>query len=137
MRLANIINKLRKKDTVGADKKLKKGKTKIKDKRNRHIFVLKMLSFFVMFLLLLGIILTIIFVYSSITNTIGQIQSIVTIQTEGNIQLINFGKLDKIEKYWEDNINTELPVTTRNPFIEVAPPPAPEVETEISNETDL
>ena len=61
---------------------------------------------------------TFIFVYNSVTNSIGYIQTIVNYKKETQVYLIEFSKLDKIEKYWQEKIQTELPVITRNPFLE-------------------
>lgn len=115
MNLTDILKKLKFKKKSAVSPSAKKD-IKIKDKRNKPIFILRLLSLFIIFLLVLSVMGTVFFVYSSITNSIGQIQSIATYQSVARVELIDFGKLDKVEKRWQEKVNSLLPDIKRNPF---------------------
>jgi hypothetical protein len=89
---------------------------KIQNKKNRYIFILRMLSILIMAFLVGVIIATVLFVYETVMNTIGQVQSISLYQSELRVELIDFNRLDKIEKKWEEKISDEKPNIKRNPF---------------------
>ncbi|OGH58724.1 MAG: hypothetical protein A2725_03440 [Candidatus Magasanikbacteria bacterium RIFCSPHIGHO2_01_FULL_33_34] len=119
MNFRNILSKIKlKKSTENPTNKNSDSKSVIKDKRNRPIFILRLLSYFVIFLLLLAIMLTVIFVHSSITNSIGQIESIASYQNKIHIELIDFNALEKTEEYWQEKVKSELTPIERNPFLE-------------------
>ena len=122
MNLNNILEKIKNikglplKDKLGVTKEVE---TKINDKRNRPILILRLLSFLIIFLLILGTMFTMFFVYNSINASIGQIDSIIAYQSESIVELIEFGKLDKIEKYWQEKEQFELPTLKRDPFTKI------------------
>lgn len=116
MNLIDILKKLKLKKNSAISPSANRD-IKIKDKRNRPIFILRLLSLFIIFLLVLSVMGTVFFVYSSITNSIGQIQSIALYQSEAHVELIDFGKLDKVEKRWQEKTNSLLPDIKRNPFV--------------------
>lgn len=90
---------------------------KIQNKKNRYIFILRMLSILIMAFLAGVIFATILFVYETVMNTIGQVQSISLYQAELRVELIDFNRLDKIEKNWEEKISGDKPNIERNPFV--------------------
>jgi len=94
---------------------------KIRNKKYRYIYTLRVISMLVIFLLALVAIGTALFVYREITNTIGQVQSIALYQSELRIELINFNGLDKIEKKWNEKYNVEDMEIVRNPFVQIIP----------------
>lgn len=112
MDIKNIFAKIKLKLPEKKDKEI----TKIQNKKNKYIFVLRMLSILVMALLVGVIIATVLFVYQTIMNTIGQVQSISLYQSELRVELIDFNRLEKIEKKWEEKINEDKPNLIRNPF---------------------
>lgn len=119
MKLNNILSKIGFKKGIGQNNKPAKIddiKTKLRDKRDRPILILKLSSYLIISLLISGLMFTGVFVYTSIINSIGQIQSIVSFQSEARVQLIEFSKLEKIEEYWQKKTNTKLPILKRDPF---------------------
>ena len=122
MNLNNILEKIKNikglplKNKIGA---LKDTEIKINDKRNRPILILRLLSFLIIFLLISGTMFTMIFVYNSINASISQIDSIIAYQSESIVELIEFGKLDKIEKYWQEKEQFEMPTLKRDPFSKI------------------
>ncbi|MDP2692633.1 MAG: hypothetical protein Q8O88_03255 [bacterium] len=121
MKFNNLLSKIKQKTIPSSDASHAFGggtKNQIKDKRNRTMLILRLLSYFIIFLLILALMFTVIFVYTSIMNSLGQIQSIVSYQSEARVQLIEFNKLDKIESYWKDRTELKLTEIERNPFIE-------------------
>ena len=77
-----------------------KKKFKIQNEKNKYIFILKILSILVIILLTGLILATFLFVYKTVINTIGQIQTISLYQSELRVELIDFNRLEKIEKKW-------------------------------------
>lgn len=112
MDIKNIFAKIKLKLPEKKDKEI----IKIQDKKNKYIFVLRMLSILVMALLVGVIIATVLFVYQTIMNTIGQVQSISLYQAELRVELIDFNRLEKIERKWEEKISEDKPNLIRNPF---------------------
>ncbi len=122
MNLNDILIKLKLKKApaeAGEAQKNEPTKNAFKDKKNRPILVLRLLSFLIIFLLILAVMFTVYFVYSSIINSIGQIQSIISYRSEVNIELIDFNRLDKIEKYWTEKTDSKLSEIKRDPFVDV------------------
>ena len=113
MNIKNIFAKIKLKLPEKKDKK----NFKIQNDKNKYIFVLRMFSILIITLLIGLIFTTILFVYQTIMNTIGQVQSISLYQSELRIELIDFNRLDKIEKKWEEKINDEKLDLKRNPFV--------------------
>lgn len=113
MNIKNIFTKIKLKLSWEKDKKV----FKIQNDKNKYIFVLRMFSILIIALLIGLIFSTILFVYQTIMNTIGQVQSISLYQSELRVELIDFNRLDKIEKKWEEKINDEKINLKRNPFL--------------------
>lgn len=113
MNIKNIFAKIKLKLPWEKDKKV----FKIQNDKNKYIFVLRMCSILIIALLIGLIFSTILFVYQTIMNTIGQVQSISLYQSELRVELIDFNRLDKIEKKWEEKIDNEKLNLKRNPFI--------------------
>ena len=122
MNIKNIFAKIKLKYLSGTTKgsgypKPKMDLGKIQNDKNKYIFVLRMFSILIIALLAGLIFATILFVYQTIMNTIGQVQSISLYQSELQIELIDFNRLDKIEKKWEEKISDEKLDLKRNPFV--------------------
>ena len=113
MDIKNIFTKIKLKFPKKKDEEI----IRIQNKKNKYIFILRMLSILVITFLTGVIITTILFVYETVMNTIGQVQSISLYQSELRVDLIDFNRLDKIEKKWAEKINDEKPNIKRNPFI--------------------
>ena len=63
------------------------------------------------------------FVYYRVTNTIGQVQSIIILRSELGVDPINFGRLEKVQAAWEAKHATTTLSIARDPF-QPAPPPS-------------
>lgn len=98
---------------------------KIKNKGDKQISVLRMISILLIFSLLALFFTTIMFVYQSVITTIDQIQSIVIYQNAIVVDLIDFNRLNQVEKEWNHKLNTPLEAIKRNPFEPVAGSEAP------------
>ena len=117
MDIKNIFAKIKLELPEKKDKKV----FKIQNDKNKYIFILKMLSILIITLLAGLMLATFLFVYQTVMNTIDQVQSISLYQSELRIELIDFNRLDKIEKKWEEKISNEKEKLTKNPFIKETP----------------
>jgi hypothetical protein len=131
--LAGIKGKLKSKSS----KPDKKKEVKIQDDRNRYITVLKILSVIVLITLASVFFATSFFVRKIIKNTIGGgIQSLEIYKADIGVDLINFDKLDKAEKNWEDKHKDSGKKINKDPFLEVVVK-KPEVELDFLTEEEL
>lgn len=112
-------------------KKDKKRNLKIETEKYKYVTTLRVLSLFVIIILLAAFSATAIFVYKTVMDTIGQVQSITLYQAELRIELIDFNRLDKIETKWKEKYEIEPIDITRNPFISVVKKMEPKVEEEV------
>ena len=96
--------------------KAEKKEVKLQNQKTRYISVLRLISILVIAILITITAGTMIFVYQSIMNTIGQVQSIALYQSELRVELIDFNRLDKIEKKWQEKITAKKIYLKRNPF---------------------
>jgi len=92
------------------------GAKKLKPRGNKQISALRMVSLLLIFILLTMFSATLTFVYQSVISTIGQIQSIVIYQSASVIDLIDFQRLNKVEKEWHNKLNIQLAPLVRDPF---------------------
>ena len=113
MDIKNIFTKIKLKFPKKKDEEI----IRIQNKKNKYIFILRMLSILVIALLATVATTTILFVYNTVISAIEQVQSISLYQSELRVELIDFNRLDKIEKKWTEKINDEKPNIKRNPFI--------------------
>lgn len=78
-------------------------------------------------LLILGglaslILVTMWFAYIRVETTIGQVQSIILLQSELQIEPIDFNRLEKVEAAWTEKRSTSTISTERDPFQAVRVP---------------
>lgn len=77
---------------------------------------LRILSLLMMMVLIAVAGGTAIFVYARVSNTIGQVQSILVLQSELGVEPINFGRLEQVQAAWEAKHATSTLDIARDPF---------------------
>lgn len=100
--------------------RFRKPETAQKDAEFRHTSVLRIMSMLLIGFLVFIIGVTISFAYQSVTRTIGQVQSIILLQSEINIEPIDFSKLERVREEWERKQSTSTIAIGRDPFNAVA-----------------
>lgn len=90
--------------------------------------ILRILSLLLMMVLIAVAGGTAIFVYARVSNTIGQVQSILVLQSELGVEPINFGRLEQVQAAWEAKHATTTLVISRDPFQTAPTPPPPSTE---------
>lgn len=95
-------------------------KNKIQIPEYKQYGKLRLLSFFIIGLIGVGLIGGIIFVYSNIYSAINQTQAVLMLNTNLSIKTINFTQYDKVDKLWKEKYSDEEMVLTRDPFSAVA-----------------
>ena len=96
----------------------------------RYTNALRITSIVLTGMLLLAFLWTVWFVYTHVQNTISQVESIIVLQSELQIEPIDFARLESVEESWQRKHNPEPPAITRDPFrpttttapVDVAPP---------------
>lgn len=77
---------------------------------------LRLISMIISGIILIGFIVGMYFIYVNIYQTIGQIQSVMLTQSELNTQIIDFERLEIVQKTWNEKHQLELPALARDPF---------------------
>ncbi|MFH1947502.1 MAG: hypothetical protein ABIJ23_05110 [Candidatus Magasanikbacteria bacterium] len=77
---------------------------------------LRFLSFFIITTLGATTIIGILFIYTNIYNAIGQTQTMLNLNSNLAIELIDFARYDKVDKAWKEKYSDEEIVITRDPF---------------------
>lgn len=90
---------------------------KLQKEKYRYVTILRLLSIFILGILIAIVFGTAFFVYRAVMGTIGQIQSISLYQTELRVEIIDFNKFEKVEKLWETKFSDSEKTLIRNPFI--------------------
>lgn len=77
---------------------------------------LRIVSLIMFGLLLIGLLGVTIFIYNNIYTAIGQVQSIIVLESKLGIEAINFDLFEKVKKAWEEKQTDSLPTINRDPF---------------------
>lgn len=78
-------------------------------------------------ILILALFATSYFVYRTVFTTIGQVDSILSLQSTLQVEPIDFNRLEEVEALWEEKNQMGDITITRDPFLGV--PEAPTAET--------
>ena len=77
---------------------------------------LRLLSFFIIGIIGVSVIGGILFVYSNIYTAIGQTQTVISLNTSLTIEIIDFGRYDRVDKAWKDKYSDRELKLSRDPF---------------------
>ena len=89
----------------------------------RHTPILRILSLFMLMILLALASATAFFTYYRVTIAISQVQSIIILRSELGVDPINFELLEKVQAAWETKHATTTLSIARDPF-QAAPAPS-------------
>jgi hypothetical protein len=86
-------------------------------KEYQHIQWLRIISLAISVVLtgLLGV--TIFFVYNNVYNTVDNVETILTLQSDLKIEPIDFTKLDRVNQAWIEKHSTSTIILTNDPFV--------------------
>jgi len=118
--IKKILGKLGLKTTRG---KNGKKELNIQSEKYKYVSTMRLISIFTIAILVTILAGTMFFVYTSIVSTLGQVQSIALYQSQLRIELIDFARLEKIEKKWNEKFDTTELNIERNPFLKTIIPP--------------
>ena len=95
---------------------LQKPDAALRDTEFRHTSALRLLTLLIIGLLVFALGATAFFVYRSVTSSIGQIQSIILLQSELYIEPIDFDAFNKGRSAWNIKHATTTMMIARDPF---------------------
>src|SRR3989344_3526279 len=99
----------------------------------KHAPILRILSLFMLMILILVAGSTAFFVYYRLINTIGHVQSIIVLRSVLCMDPVNFERLEKVQAAWETKHATTTLLIVRDPF-QAAPAAAASSTKPVNNE---